>query len=381
VISRTKILYFLITIYLIFPIVISFVFKVLNLSIPTYLFIFFIIIFFTFSSLNKIPSILIKYDNKNWHFYFLLFWLVFGYFYSPSIIAKNFKILLIFYDIIFPILLIGIYVWIGKLNFSFRSFELYILKYTYLVIWLVFFFFLLFSLHDESGRYYLPGSENSILFSRNISAYLIILYYVDHKVSPLLKWGSILVGLIMLFASSSKGPMLALFIVFILIYNSKISKSAIIKNIYFLVVILLILVIVSLFDNNNYLFDTNFYSLYARQDYIRLVYDNFNFNLLTGIGTGAFSIFFFDEDSINYPHNIFLELFIENGLIGLGIFLLVIRSFINNYNVGLFSLLAVFYFISAQFSGDIPGNNYVFILYFLIILTKPFNLKVISIEK
>ncbi len=362
-ISRQKLLNIIIVLYLLFPIAISFVLKILNILVPTYLFIFLLIIIILFFTSFK-P-----------HFFFfkkpevllLLFlsWLLISGTYSPSIIAKEKKNILIYYDIIVPLILFYMFNFLNNFDFRIKSIETSLLKSTYFLIWTLSLFFLIAKQHDESGRYFLPGSENSILFSRNISAYIIILLTIKHRCSSLLRYSTLLLSVILLFASASKGPLVALLVVlyFHFLYNNTNNKIKI--NLFFFILLILIFSLLFMIDKNNYIFDTNFYSIFARQEYFKVAFENLDFNIFKGIGLGSFSIYFLGEDVISYPHNIFLEIFLECGLIGLILFLALLWKFYKNFSLNIFSLLAIFYFISAQFSGDLPGNNNFFILYFL----------------
>jgi len=49
-------------------------------------------------------------------------------------------------------------------------------------------------------------------------------------------------------------------------------------------------------------------------------------NYIIGEGTGNFGFLFYGSDVQAYPHNIFVELFYENGVIGLLLFLSLLFS-------------------------------------------------------
>jgi hypothetical protein len=120
-----------------------------------------------------------------------------------------------------------------------------------------------------------------------------------------------------------------------------------------------------LFFKENYLLDTNFYSVYERLNFFDLIKNNLSFNYFTGIGTGGFGIFFFNEDANIYPHNIFVELFVENGIIAVALFVIIIFFYLKNINKNNFLHLIAFYFLLAsQTSGNLPSNNYLFVLLF-----------------
>jgi O-antigen ligase len=95
-------------------------------------------------------------------------------------------------------------------------------------------------------------------------------------------------------------------------------------------------------------------------------------NIITGIGTGGFSKLVTGGDFRIYPHNIFAELLLENGIFGLSVFgfflFLVYKCFrILHLNVRLNSgenpylytafLILIYSTLNAMVSGDIPVNE------------------------
>lgn len=98
--------------------------------------------------------------------------------------------------------------------------------------------------------------------------------------------------------------------------------------------------------------------------------------ILIGVGTGGFNALYKRFDSIvgDYPHNIFIEFWCENGLISLFAFIyliiLTVRKVIGKIsspltinsmllNTTLFVLI-IYSLINAMFSGDINGNRILF---------------------
>jgi len=83
---------------------------------------------------------------------------------------------------------------------------------------------------------------------------------------------------------------------------------------------------------------------------------------LWGHGFGSFGVFYFHIDERSYPHNLFIELFFELGIIGLFLFLFIIfynlRFFkINNF----FSLLLVFSLFNSMKSGNFSDQWIMFL--------------------
>ena len=91
---------------------------------------------------------------------------------------------------------------------------------------------------------------------------------------------------------------------------------------------------------------------------------------VTGHGIGSFPVLSSGTDIRGYPHNIFLEIFVEGGLIGTVVFLSLLLSsaksvFSLSTNASVFSLAAcgsvLYFFFAAQFSGDLTDNRYLFV--------------------
>lgn len=94
--------------------------------------------------------------------------------------------------------------------------------------------------------------------------------------------------------------------------------------------------------------------------------DLFGERPLMGYGIGSWPIHAASLDGRDYPHNIFLEIMVENGLVGLVlfIFLLVIPIYFfvkfRSIEGLLWIALALFAFVAAQASGDVPDNRRLF---------------------
>jgi len=97
-----------------------------------------------------------------------------------------------------------------------------------------------------------------------------------------------------------------------------------------------------------------------------------------GLGTGGFSQLFSIGDQRFYPHNIFLELYIENGLPGLVIWLGFLAAVAVRWTrwkkrpadpgsrterilLRLVAAQFVFHMVNAQFSGDIFVNQWIWL--------------------
>jgi O-antigen ligase len=87
---------------------------------------------------------------------------------------------------------------------------------------------------------------------------------------------------------------------------------------------------------------------------------------LWGTGIGSWSTFYFGDDQRNYPHNLFLEIAFEEGLIGLAAFLALlamvgisIYRMIGNSSSHflVLGLLVLYSVINSMFSGDLDDNR------------------------
>ena len=106
-----------------------------------------------------------------------------------------------------------------------------------------------------------------------------------------------------------------------------------------------------------------------------------DFNLFFGEGFGNYSFFYLGREVYRfYPHNLFLELLVEGGIIYLFVFLLLVKKFHKNNK---FKYLFYYAFLNSMFSGDILLNETVF-LYLAIMFNYQINfnkIQPLKIEK
>jgi O-antigen ligase len=90
-----------------------------------------------------------------------------------------------------------------------------------------------------------------------------------------------------------------------------------------------------------------------------------------GHGTGSWPVLVGRPDQTSYPHNMFLELLVENGIVGLILFLAVLAVGLRPVSLARLrgdpqALCAVMLFLgtltNAMTSGDLPANRYVFLM-------------------
>lgn len=343
---------------LLFPVIFSFLFALLRLSVPSYLF----IIIVTIAVLPLIGgrefSLSLR-PAKTWVI-LLLLWILSSLLYTESVFAAQEKALAIIYNTVIPILLIEFFFLRSRSKrideFSFR---LVFRKYSYILIWISFVAFIFFHEKGLSDRYTLMGISNPIWFSRFVGMLALIIVGTDKpmKKNALIYFSSLGVALILMFSTGSRGPLVAAVVTFLLMQSFIFSK----KQVLLATSIVGLFIFLGFTFVGGYLFETNFYSLYARLDLIKIFMD-FEIDYIKGGGIGSYSLMFMGEDVVYYPHNIFLELFLENGLIGVILFCIILGFFIRAFKPNILYFLAFYYLLVSLPSGDIPGNNNLFIL-------------------
>jgi len=89
-------------------------------------------------------------------------------------------------------------------------------------------------------------------------------------------------------------------------------------------------------------------------------------HIFFGTGIGSWAKFYYGSDLRNYPHNLFLEIAFEAGLVGLGSLLVLLGLAIlatmrvltaTNFHFLVLGLLILFCVLASQFSGDLDDNR------------------------
>lgn len=354
------------------------------------------------------------------------FWLVvfsLSYFINAIFINLPFNFTIISLIIFVVSVLIRIYDR-GFLDFYYVDFSLLVLVFWFILSWI--FSFYLFDLTKLVGvcfltilpyflvrasyfnkkevegflKYFIIGSviiSVVLLFNFNLSSYRLVVFDVNPIPIAIISGMSLIFSLyfifngnskqkiinsfliclflIMIFLSGVRGVVISLlfgillgYLFFYLIYGRKIKFNLR----FFLILILGILlffVLVLIFTNLSFeRYTRPFYgrdvSFKLRQDYIFNSFNLIRENFFIGKGI---------EDA--YPHNIFLEIFVESGILGLLIFICflylyfkkIIHNLINSKDLLLFFIFigSCFLLIEAQFSLSLLGNKWLFILFSL----------------
>lgn len=253
---------------------------------------------------------------------------------------------------------------------------------------------------DASSDFIRLGEINSIGMARffgMICIILIINYLLDNTKKKILVVIWFFFSAFLLLLTSSKMPIIGTVIsVFsgILLYliyfkNIKLKVRALGMMITFLIAGLLLLVNFwesRVFNTLRIRFE-NFEGVdYARMIRYDTALDMFYSSPLIGNGVGSFSIYFEGVDLRSYPHNLFLEVLSELGLVGLlNILLLISLSVFSVYfskkkswnvaNITVISL-TIFFLLNAMVSGDINDNR----LFFVFLTLSALNYKYVDMK-
>lgn len=104
-------------------------------------------------------------------------------------------------------------------------------------------------------------------------------------------------------------------------------------------------------------------SILIRFDAYRLAFELFKDNFMLGIGSGSYSYYTLGYDSIDYPHNVLIEIAAELGFVGLFLFFIIISlSFIAVRKNIVVLPLFVFYFLISMGSGDLFDARLIFVI-------------------
>ncbi len=223
---------------------------------------------------------------------------------------------------------------------------------------------------------FMDVKSNYLALGYHLGVLLILLNYFKQNVAI-----QILV-LILLFASSARGPLLFALITLVILNIQDIKKLlySLIKKFGYVIIVLAITSILfiafqnkimPLLENALLRYDsitTDDKSLAARYELFEFaLYKPFDSirTLFFGFGFGSFGIEFFNEDMRAYPHNILLEIFFELGLLGLILFtaflVLILKIAFRTKNI--FSFILLFSLLNAAKSYNL-SDAWVLFMFF-----------------
>ncbi len=232
---------------------------------------------------------------------------------------------------------------------------------------------------------------NPISFANWIGAIAILLFaYLPNIGKRWHRYGAFAaLGLLILalFAANSRGPMIS-FILSLVLYGAirfrKTSKRKLVQ----LALVVLLFVVIALIilpeqltsrytdlisqeeGSQNYAYFTINTRLFGWKAALEMATAHI-YSVFFGVGNGGFSQVIYRQDIRWYPHNIFLEVFCELGLAGLGLLVWHLSSIWGDIRRFLrknltdrsrtlfyaFCMAAFFNFVNAQFSGDLNDNR------------------------
>lgn len=233
-------------------------------------------------------------------------------------------------------------------------------------------------------------STNPIVIARYLGFFVITLFFIFNKKNILLNFivlFFIIIAIVFIFLTGSKGIILSLFLIlflFIIKVNLKYFSYTFLSLGFICLLFILFIDFDSLLRGSKlyqfieYRFlNSNHNSYSTREDQFYFAYISFINGTfpqqLFGHGIGNFGIAYLGVDERYYPHNIFLEILYENGLISLSIFLYIILYMIKalfkvtaNDGYLLYLIVCYYYFLFNAFvSGDIYENIGVFLFFIL----------------
>lgn len=344
-----------------FPPIISVLMSVLSIGIPAYIFSFFCVFFLFLSFFYR--KIKISLSREKIFFILFFIWILIGASYSISAIESKNKIIFILYTILLPVFFIECWSWQNIQRLIDRKFEQKCNSLSIKLIWLLSLFVFLFKEY-KSDRLVLPGLENPIWLTRYVGMIILSIYYSYRN--TYLQLVSLMVALLLMILIGSRTPFIALLFCVILMRMERYSLR---KNLQFIGLLLMLMLLTFVLISNSYLLNMNWFSLYERFNFYSFA-QSADLNYWLGKGTGSFGLFYFGEDIEAYPHNCFLELFLENGILGVLLFLILLIFFVVNYEFNLINLFVVYFFINALSSGDIVGNNLLYVFLYISYLNR-----------
>ena len=197
-------------------------------------------------------------------------------------------------------------------------------------IWLLAYVF--FATHRGGARF--TAGFNPLAIGYTTAAAVVACFYIAlEKQNPLLRVGaviSIAAGLVVIVATGSRGPMVALLVgVGLALFRRRGSFKA--------AAILIVVVSLGLFailkyspeSGQNRILNRNKFaklSAMGRLELLELGFEHFQANPILGGGSGSFARFAFRTDERMYAHNVPLEVAGECGLIGLSLFLIALAK-------------------------------------------------------
>lgn len=293
----------------------------------------------------------------------LVFILIFlaSYSYTISKYAAEQKLLAVTYTCLVPcVMALFALKKSGNVNNTVNLFLKYNIKYCSIIIVVLAILFVLgFRVSsNDNNRLMVVGLGHPIWASRYVAYLLIFPIYSLLKRGSLskLEWLAFPCAILLLINSGSRGPLISFIISVYIIICPKISFK---KNV---LLIGILCAMGFLFMTFSARMQTNATDSSNAQRLILIeqVFEN-KFDLLKGVGIGGYQLLVTGSDELYYPHNIILETFAETGLFGFAVLCIFLLYLFIRFRLNLLYICCLYFFLNAQLSGDISGNNNFFI--------------------
>lgn len=357
-IKKQNLVYLSVILTVIFPVIFSVFFSILGIKFPSYLLIILLLLITIFILQTKITKLYFSFSKIKIFTIIFFLYILMTSLYSPSIEAKSDKILFLFYSSIIPIFLVNYILTSNQIKFNLLKFTNILTNINFIILVMVFLLYLL-DIRDIEfplTRWTLKGSNNPIWFGRFLGL-LILPIIISDNFKNYKKIISVCIFMILMMSNNSRAPFLSLIIVLLVYYSRNLSIFK--KRLMLILAVIFSGLIIS--RMNDYIIESADYSLYERSIIVQKVL-NYNLdNIFLGYGLGSFGILIHNDDSISYPHNIFLEILFENGLIGIILFLVLFYFVLKKNEINLLSLLICYFFFNSLVSGDLTSNNQLFL--------------------
>lgn len=276
------------------------------------------------------------------------------------------------------ILIIALSSYIKK--YSEKSFYIELIKVAIIILALTVLYKLRYGFFDRyQVRFLINGP---IVFSWLMCYCALILIYHDTIISTRKLYLCLFLFILAAIWSSSKGPIIALIICTLLIWILRFKRyfnlNAVIK-IFSLFIALLIIFntlpteyteritdIINIITNNSE--EAEYGSVGIRQEMWISAYEIYLKNYFLGVGTTNWQ-YYSEHGELLYPHNIFLELASETGLIGLTVYLLTLITIL--FKTTPFGRYTLIYFtMCSSVSGDISYSRLILSIPIVLALNK-----------
>ena len=284
------------------------------------------------------------------------------------------KFLLFMYLIVVPILLLDL-IFRSQQNLeSLNKLKLYLNIVAYISIWWGMTLFVLgYGVsYEGTSRITLVGIDNPIWTSRYLGALVIALYFTaKNRYSPFFLC-TVAVAFFIMIQTGTRGTFLALAAAIIISSGKKVIS---VRTFLVFLGAMMVLALLVFYVGGRLGLGGGDYSVIARTVSYQKAVEYISLQPLLGYGFGNYSIITTGVDERDYPHNLILEFGFEMGMLTCLIFLMYIfsRLKMKRKELDFIYALFVFHFVNSLFSGDIPGNNLLFISGYVLAIYYSFN--------